>query len=640
MASNEVRIRVIADTGDASKQLSNLTKNTGGLNTSLGATAKKMALVGTGVAAAAGGIGLLATKTFGAASDLELLNSKITNVFGDSVGIINEWSDNLSVRLGMTNTQLAGAAASFGDVLVPMGFTQEAAANMSTEVIGLSGALSEWSGGTKSVADVSEILTKAMTGEVEGLKSLGVVLSAARIETEMLALSEAGMAGATEQQTKALAIQSLVMKDTEAARQAFASNNDGLVVAQNALSSALGTVKEEILIGLTPTFKELAGVLQTEVVPFITEQFIPAIQEHLPSAIETAKEVFGTLTSVIKLLLPVMGMVHDHAMRIIQGIGFLADKVNSVIDVFKRQREENSKVVDVYNATEEQLDKMFDAYERLGGAISDVTKQSIKNAAQLNTEEEIQKEVTKFKGMATEQTVKSVEAMTEATTKTANLNTETKKLNDTLTATSLAQGLIAQGFFDMDMAAQEATLKQVADQLFEAQRAGSQVSQLAKSIEALLPSNRFRRDDPIGLGPAPEISGPLSGFEGLNRQNLIGAVSGDGPNLFGFNLSSGVGALKSGFGGGIGGTSTGIMEAFQNAQSAFGFDINTAAGAKQARAVANTLGAQAIQQNFDIKIEVSDVNDPVAIGDRIVALIQQSSQAKATPVNTVFGAAQ
>jgi hypothetical protein len=335
-----------------------------------------------------------------------------------------------------------------------------------------------------------------------------------------------------------------------------------------------------------------------------------------------------------------MGMVHDHAMRIIQGIGFLADKVNSVIDVFKRQREENSKVVDVYNATEEQLDKMFDAYERLGGAISDVTKQSIKNAAQLNTEEEIQKEVTKFKGMATEQTVKSVEAMTEATTKTANLNTETKKLNDTLTATSLAQGLIAQGFFDMDMAAQEATLKQVADQLFEAQRAGSQVSQLAKSIEALLPSNRFRRDDPIGLGPAPEISGPLSGFEGLNRQNLIGAVSGDGPNLFGFNLSSGVGALKSGFGGGIGGTSTGIMEAFQNAQSAFGFDINTAAGAKQARAVANTLGAQAIQQNFDIKIEVSDVNDPVAIGDRIVALIQQSSQAKATPVNTVFGAAQ
>ena len=175
-----------------------------------------MAIAGAATGAAAGAIGFLTTKTFSAASDLELLNSKIDNVFGDSVGTINDWADNLSVRLGMTSTQLAGAASSFGDVLVPMGFTQEAAANMSTEVIGLSGALSEWSGGTKSVADVSEILTKAMTGEVEGLKSLGVVLSAARIETEMLALSEAGMAGATEQQTKALAIQSLVMKDTEA----------------------------------------------------------------------------------------------------------------------------------------------------------------------------------------------------------------------------------------------------------------------------------------------------------------------------------------------------------------------------------------------------------------------------------------
>ena len=654
--SNEVRIKIKTDQKGAARDVKKLNNRFSALKTSLGSVAKKMAIAGAATGAAAGAIGFLTTKTFSAASDLELLNSKIDNVFGDSVGTINDWADNLSVRLGMTSTQLAGAASSFGDVLVPMGFTQEAAANMSTEVIGLSGALSEWSGGTKSVADVSEILTKAMTGEVEGLKSLGVVLSAARIETEMLALSEAGMAGATEQQTKALAIQSLVMKDTEAARTAFANNNDGLVVASNALKSALGTVKEELLIGLTPTFKELAGVLKDDVVPFIVDTFIPALQENLPGAIETTKDVFKTLGSVLELLMPVIGLVVEHAQRMIKVIGFVADTVNKVIGVFKRQREENSKVVDVYSQTEEQLEKTFAAYEKFGGSISDVTKQSLKNAAQLNTEEEKLKEITKFKGMAITKTEEFAVA-------TENTTAALGKSTDALTAHGLATKLVSEGFFELDQAAQQSTMKLVAASFRrtasienEAERTAALIDSLAKSIRG-----------EAGFGSEIDFIGNFSNVTGLtakeemdeliNKQlDEIGDVI-DGyqavakgnteKGRFGFNITAGVGAIKQIgiLGGGIGGTADDPLAAFRrvqemSAKADHAFDLDSVV----AKQVADTLGAQAIQQmksgevNLNFEISVSEMTDPQAVGDKILEILKQNDLAKATASTEIFGA--
>jgi hypothetical protein len=61
-----------------------------------------------------------------------------------------------------------------GDLLKPMGFTADQAADMSTEMVGLAGALSAWSGGTIDAAGVADIMTKAMLGETDGLKALGI----------------------------------------------------------------------------------------------------------------------------------------------------------------------------------------------------------------------------------------------------------------------------------------------------------------------------------------------------------------------------------------------------------------------------------------------------------------------------------
>ena len=160
--ANEVEIRVVTNTAQANAQLKNLKNTTGKLNTNLGASVKRFALMGTAVAAAGAGVGLATKKIFQFASNLELAEKKINIVFGDQASQVWDWADKTSARMGLTTGEAAELASKMGDLLIPMKFSREEAAKMSTDVVNLAGALSEWSGGTRSAAEVSDVLAKAM----------------------------------------------------------------------------------------------------------------------------------------------------------------------------------------------------------------------------------------------------------------------------------------------------------------------------------------------------------------------------------------------------------------------------------------------------------------------------------------------
>jgi hypothetical protein len=561
--ANEVEIRIVTDTANADAQLNKLKGTTGGLNTNLATSAKRFALMGTAVVAAGAGVALATKKIFDMAANLELVENKINVVFGEQGQMVANWADTVSERMGLSSLQAQGLAANFADLLIPMKFTREQAAQMSTDIIGLSGALAEWSGGTRTTAEVSDILGKAMLGEREAIKSLGISITEADVKNKILSMSTQQLSGLTEAQAKAIATRDLILEKSIDAQTAYAENTDGLSVTQAKLSSAFEEAKETLIRELQPALADLAEFLKDSFIPFMEEVAIPAFGKLIQAGIKIG-EAFAFVGNMADKLTPK-----------IRGGGGMEGAIEALGTILKE--------------THDPLDQMEIAFHNMEAAAA------------------------------------------VAQTEVKKLDDTTKKLNDTLTATSLAQALIAQGFFDLDIAAQQATLQQVADQLFEARRAGSQVDQLAKSIEAMLPGNRFRRDDLV-TGPAPEIGNALAGFEGLNRQNLIGAVGGDGPNKFGFNLTAGLGAMKSSFGGGIGGTASSILDAFRQAQSHFGFEADSA----RARAVANTLGAQAIQQNF-ITVESGPLQDPVAIGDKILEVLKVNPTAQSIAPSTIFG---
>ena len=203
----------------------------------------------------------IAGQAANSAASIEAMGLKAQTVFGDSLGQVNSWADANATAMGLTATQAAGLAANFGDLLVPMGFTRDAAAKMSTDVVGLSGALSAWTGGTRSAAEVSEILAKAMLGEREGLKELGISIMEADVQARLAQKGQEGLTGAALQQAKAMATQELIFEKSKDAQAAFSDSTETLYEKQLKTTASTAQMKETLAKALTPAVSAVTGLI-------------------------------------------------------------------------------------------------------------------------------------------------------------------------------------------------------------------------------------------------------------------------------------------------------------------------------------------------------------------------------------------
>jgi hypothetical protein len=256
----------VAILGDASKFKRALDDASGRLSKFGSSVGNVAGNVGRGfglMTAAAGGVAVVGGKhLFDLGADLTSLDQKIGTVFsGDSLQQVENWADTVAARMGLTSTQAQGLAANAGDLLKPMGFTADQAADMSTEIIGLSGALSEWSGGQRSVEETAEILSKALLGERDSLKSLGISINQAEVDTKALQIAQLDGRDAINAQDKALATQQLILEKSTDAQDAFAAGGNQLVAAQNLLRARFGEITETLARRLLPVFNRAAGVV-------------------------------------------------------------------------------------------------------------------------------------------------------------------------------------------------------------------------------------------------------------------------------------------------------------------------------------------------------------------------------------------
>lgn len=261
-------------------------------------------------------------------AELETWKLKAETVFEDSNATIQAWADRNAAVFGVTDDELAGMAASFGDLLKPMGFTSEQAATMAQDVVGLSGALSEWTGGQRSASEVSDILAKAMLGERESLKELGISITEADVQRRLAEKGQAGLTGAALEQAKAMATQELIFEKSKDAQKAFAEGGNEAMRAQNNLKSSLGEVKETLATALTPVLADVAKWAG----------------EKLPVAIEYGKQAFAAIkewwdTDGVKF--------REQAMAVFQRIsGVISDVVAAVRDSWPEISATISEVVE------------------------------------------------------------------------------------------------------------------------------------------------------------------------------------------------------------------------------------------------------------------------------------------------------
>lgn len=239
-------------------------------------------------------------------TNLELMGTKISTVFGDAEGEIRAWADTVNEQFGLTETATANLAAQTADLLKPIGFTADAAAAMSKEIVGLSPALAEWSAGQFDAAQVGDILNKAILGEREGLKALGISISQAEVDERALIVARKEGRDEINAMDKALATQQLVLEKSTDAQAAYTGGTETLAGKQAFLSAKIAEVKEALATKLIPVMSTAMG--------FIIDRGIPAVQgladrfrqDVLPVLKELAQKWFPRVRSAISKVVDIV----------------------------------------------------------------------------------------------------------------------------------------------------------------------------------------------------------------------------------------------------------------------------------------------------------------------------------------------
>jgi hypothetical protein len=213
-----------------------------------------------------------------AASDLSETVNKVNVVFGESAQEIMTWGKTAATSLGMSQQQALEAAGTFGNLFTSMKMGQGVSAEMSRGLVDLSADLASFN--NLDPAMVLEKLRSGIVGETEPLRTLGVNITEAAVQTKAL---EMGLASAGEElttQQKVLARYAIIMEQTANAQGDFGRTSDGLanqtrilkaqfsdaaaMLGQNLLPMALQVV--QALNGMLTAFNSMPQPMQGAVI--------------------------------------------------------------------------------------------------------------------------------------------------------------------------------------------------------------------------------------------------------------------------------------------------------------------------------------------------------------------------------------
>jgi hypothetical protein len=286
------------------------------------------------------------TELFKMGAEMELLTKKAQTVFGEALPAVDAAAKKNANAMGLTVSQYTDAAAAIGDLLIPMGFQRQEAADISTNLVDLSGALSEWTGGQKSAEEVTEILGKAMLGEREQLKGLGIAISESDVKNRLAEKGLQNLTGEMLQQAKAAATLELITEKSTDAQAAFAANTDTSIRKQAELRAKFQDIQENIATALIPVFKRLLVAAEPIITSFA----------ELVIALVNGDEATAKMSGGMKILAVILGNLGKGVLFVFQGFkslgAFLLNNFGGVIDFV------GSALIGINNITVDFINKV------------------------------------------------------------------------------------------------------------------------------------------------------------------------------------------------------------------------------------------------------------------------------------------
>jgi hypothetical protein len=246
-----------------------------GLKAGIGA-----ALAGVSV----GAIVSIANSAVESFSQLEDSTAAAGVVFGDAMGSIIKQSKTASTQLGMSQQQVINAANTFGTYGKAAGLSGEELAKFATRQTQLAADMASFKG--TSPEQAIEAIGAALRGEMEPIRTYGVLLDDATLRNEALAM---GLIKTTKDaltpQQKTLAAQSAILKQTTDATGDFARTSESTANVQKTLQANTENLRAEIGEKLAPAFtavREKANEFLNRIsggITWIEETGIPALKD-------------------------------------------------------------------------------------------------------------------------------------------------------------------------------------------------------------------------------------------------------------------------------------------------------------------------------------------------------------------------
>lgn len=232
-----------------------------------------------------------------AAADAEEMRNKFATVFGESSKFAKEWADNFASEVGRSSTVLQGFAADTQSLLVSSGLQKQAAADLSTSLTQL--AL-DWAS-FSNVQDPQAInaFQKALLGENEALKGVGLALSQAEVQAELYRMGVTESWNEVDRATKAQATYNLLVQKTAEAHGDLAKTSGSATNQMKAVGAAFHDI--QVIVGqqLLPMFTPLVSALRQALVAFTS----------LPAPLQQGAVAFAALAAAIGPLMVVVGTI-------------------------------------------------------------------------------------------------------------------------------------------------------------------------------------------------------------------------------------------------------------------------------------------------------------------------------------------
>tara|TARA_R100001463_G_scaffold29626_1_gene67341 strand:- start:3791 stop:5170 length:1380 start_codon:yes stop_codon:yes gene_type:complete len=294
------------------------TKNfTDSLTRSQKAMSKFSSVAGTlGKATVAGlGVASVAAVTLGKdlvnlGSDANEARSAFETTFGESVPKLSGFVDEFANKAGLAAHELEGLLTQSGAIMQGIEFTGEASADLSVKLATLAGDVASFSNVQGGAEPVMQAFTKALLGERESLKTYGIAIMEADVQTKAFEMTGKSSAKELTKQEKALATYELLLEKTAVQQGDLNRTQESFANKSRAAQAKLKDLKVTMGAELLPVVEELLPVivdLVTEVGPHLVEAikavapFIQVVGELLSAL---APPIIAVVTLLLTLLAP------------------------------------------------------------------------------------------------------------------------------------------------------------------------------------------------------------------------------------------------------------------------------------------------------------------------------------------------